>query len=269
MSDMPQVTCLCPTYGRFQRLCEALACFLAQDYPDKHLIILNDAPERIVLPGAGTGNLFADLHCEAAGVQARPDGVVVVSGAPSFETLGHKRQALLEIAQTSLVAHWDDDDLYLPWHLSEAVAAIQEGSLDCTKVRSAWLMEDERIVGTHDQGNDGSMVFRRQAALDLGGYRLSQTGQSIGLLHRFEKEGRYAPFGDNGLRSVAVRRAPGHNLEARTPKAFRAANTDFGDGRPLTPADLRPLWQAVTNGTRRLLPSDAHAELQRRLADAP
>jgi len=265
MTDTPAVTCLCPTYGRFSRLREALACFLAQDYLNKRLLILNDAPEPIryrpPAPGkAGAAYVPSVLYDLSPPIQ-------VLNLPTPFETLGHKRAALLGLADTPLVAHWDDDDLYLPWHLSDAVDRLRNG-VDCTKVRSAWLMKDGTITGTHDSGNDGAMVFRRQAALELGGYRLTQTGQSIDLLHRFEATGRYGPFGDNGLRSVAVRRAPGHNIEARTPEAFRAGNTDFGDGRPLTPADLRPLWAAIIDGARPLLPSDAHAELQRRLSDA-
>ena len=43
----PLVAALCPTYGRFSRLRESLACFLAQDYPNKQLIILNDADVQI------------------------------------------------------------------------------------------------------------------------------------------------------------------------------------------------------------------------------
>lgn len=39
----PLVTCVCPTYKRPQLLQNALACFLAQEYERKHLVILDDA----------------------------------------------------------------------------------------------------------------------------------------------------------------------------------------------------------------------------------
>ena len=65
----PWVTCLCPTYGRFERLREALACFLAQDYPNRRLIILNDAPHRLTKPDHPDildGLSTADVGCALA-----------------------------------------------------------------------------------------------------------------------------------------------------------------------------------------------------------
>ena len=49
----PLVSCLTATAGRFSVLREAVACFLAQDYPEKELVILNNHPTPLVcdLPG--------------------------------------------------------------------------------------------------------------------------------------------------------------------------------------------------------------------------
>jgi glycosyltransferase involved in cell wall biosynthesis len=37
----PLISCIMPTYGRPEFLGEAVAMFLAQDYPEKELVILN------------------------------------------------------------------------------------------------------------------------------------------------------------------------------------------------------------------------------------
>ncbi len=249
----PAVTCLCPTYGRFQLLRRAVACFLAQDYPgEKRLLVLNDGVQPI--PASGP----------------RLEEVFVVNHYPPFQNLGLKRQRLLECAGTPIVAHWDDDDLYLPWHLSEAVRTLESG-LECTKVRRAWRMRlvDGRwaITGREFGGNDGSMVFNRETALALGGYPDAQVGQNIKLLHAFQEAGLYAPMDQHGIHGVVVRRTEGaHNVALKSAEAFRAANTDFGNGEPLTPADLRPMWDTIIRDTRpRMRPAD-HAELERRLS---
>ncbi len=117
---LPSVTCLCPTYGRFERLRDAVACFLLQDYPGaRRLLILNDATAPIRLASARN----SELHPPYGG-QAQNRRVDVFNAPARFATLGHKRQALLDAAQTPLVAHWDDDDIYLPWHLTMLVCAL-------------------------------------------------------------------------------------------------------------------------------------------------
>ena len=274
-AEWPPVTCLCPTYGRFAKLRESLACFLAQDYPGpKHLLILSDAAMPLHL-----GGNFAHRHAGNDTVGGRSMDYEVcfdvsVVNTSGFSDLGEKRQWLLELAaerfqlaignrqSAILAAHWDDDDLYLPWHLTDLIRPLvgarhaspdwrgpglrsPKGGVGCTKVRASWEMVGGRIIGRHASGNDGSLVFDRQMALSLGGYPPKQTGQGIALLHAFEGAGAYAPVEQGELLSVVVRRDEGHNLAARTADEFRARNTDFGSGEPLTPADLRPLRDSL------------------------
>ncbi len=245
----PSVTALCPTYGRFERLRDAVACFLLQDYPgEKHLLVLNDAPVPIALGSA-------------------PDCVHVVNHPVRFPTLGHKRQALLEAAGTPLVAHWDDDDLYLPWHLTMCVSALtgRPWPLDvavesvplslctdhcalprCAKARAAWWAVGPRerfeVRGPCHNVFEGQMVFERQEALRLGGYPPRVSGQAKALLEAFRRAGKlytwnpadedisYVYRWKDGLQHVSAR---GDN--ARGHAAFADCNSDFGAGKPLIP----------------------------------
>lgn len=99
---MARISCLLPTYGRFRKVCEAVACFLLQDYRDKELVILNNHP----IP----------LHCDQPGVSVINDA--------THRTLGDCRNALLQHATGSICCCWNDDDVYLPWHLTECVTMI-------------------------------------------------------------------------------------------------------------------------------------------------
>lgn len=102
-----KVTCVCPTYRRPKLLENAIACFLAQSYPHKELIVLDDAGE---LP-------------EASG-----PGWRIVSTPNRFESIGAKYNAICEMATGDVIAVWEDDDIYLPDHLMRMSREIHYGA---------------------------------------------------------------------------------------------------------------------------------------------
>ena len=217
---LPVVTCLCPTYGRFESLRDAVACFLLQDYPAKRMMIFDDSPSLLF-----TGDL--------------PD-YIEMWHHDRFETLGHKRQAMLEAARTPLVAHWDDDDLYLPWHLSMLVEALQGSARACVKPRAGWFGKGPRLGwknGKHPHHNvfEGQMLFDRQTGLDLGGYAPMDSGQAAWLLWVFEKAKELHTWNppDNEV-SYVYRWADGmDHVSARGKRASKDAS--WGNGEPIIP----------------------------------
>ena len=270
----PAVTCVCPTYGRFACLRLALAGFLAQDYPgEKRLLILNDAPEPIRLPNAGTGNVFADIHADAFDAEVTRAVVVLNDKPGTHANLGEKRQALLQASSTELAAHWDDDDLYLPWHLTRSVSALLERDVGCVKSGGGWYMKGVlpslSVRGPCHNVFEGTMVFGRDEALELGGYPPLHSGQAKALMRAFKNAGRFHAIPDdypgpsasslkppacvsyvyrwaNGLGHIS---SIGNQAQAR--EKFRRANRDFGNGAPLTPGDLAPYWRALEPHIRR------------------
>ena len=229
--SLPAVTCLCPTYGRFERLRDALACFLLQDYPRRRLLILNDGPPLELVPGR--------THARFAGAEVR-----ILNRPERMPTLGHKRQLLLEQAQAPVVAHWDDDDLYLPWHLGRCVEALRSsGRAACVKPDSAWYAvgprDDFTVRGVRHNIFEGQMVFRRRRAVEFGGYPPQVSGQARALLEAFQDAGELKEFGPEPSPSYVYRWGDGlQHISARGDsahghRAFGRGNRDFGDGRPL------------------------------------
>jgi len=108
MTDLPKIAALCPSYNRPNLLGQAIAMFMAQDYPNKELIILEDS-------GIFDGR---DVHGE---------NWRLVSTSDRYVSVGAKRNALIAMTDAPLIASWDDDDWYLPRHLSAAVNALQTG----------------------------------------------------------------------------------------------------------------------------------------------
>lgn len=109
-----RIACLMPTYGRRRELLEnSIACFVAQDYADKLLLIYDDL-----------GTLW-DTRCDVP-------GVVVLSNRNRRSSVGEKYNEGAEyLIRTGrwfdVICVWDDDDIYLPNHLSNHAAAMASG----------------------------------------------------------------------------------------------------------------------------------------------
>lgn len=106
---LPFVTCLCPTYRRPTRLvANAIACFERQTYPAdyRRLIVLDDAGE--LTPQVGPN-------------------WQIVSMINRYRTLPAKYNALATLASgADVLVVWEDDDIYLPWHIEAHVAALAD-----------------------------------------------------------------------------------------------------------------------------------------------
>lgn len=102
---LPLVSCIMPTYGRPRFVDESAAMFLANDYPAKELVVLNDCPGQ---------------EYETCGRSIR-----VTNEPTRYSTLGEKRNACIEKSAGTIIQVWDDDDLYLPWRIRYSVAEMQ------------------------------------------------------------------------------------------------------------------------------------------------
>jgi len=83
---------------------EALSCFLAQDYDDAELVILNEHP--------------SPIQCDIPRVTVlnEPDTRDDLSDGLKFA-----RRRLVEYGDSPMMTWWDDDDLYMPWRMSQAM----------------------------------------------------------------------------------------------------------------------------------------------------
>ena len=159
------VLCLCPTYGRPKLLANALACFLAQDYDqgERKLLILDDAGQ---IEPANHGNW--EVITRPARYPSLPDKYNVMLAYEG--TIGPPQRD-----QWDAVAVWDDDDIYLPWHLSAAVAALQSGA-SSAKPSRVWSLYGTEIPFQEDAGGrfHGSLVVSTRRLRELGGWILTK-----------------------------------------------------------------------------------------------
>src|SRR5947207_144911 len=108
MSEYPLISCIMPTRNRRAFLAQAVKLFLAQDYPNKELVTLEDGEECNWDVMAGTNyHYLGNTHL----------------------TIGYKRNFAMwsRIAHGDILCHWDDDDYYGPQRLSVQVQPILDG----------------------------------------------------------------------------------------------------------------------------------------------
>lgn len=154
------VLCLCPTYNRPQLAANALACFMAQDYPaeKRRLLVLDDA-----------GQIDS-----CAGPSWR-----MVSTSERFPSLPAKFNAMLNWASFSsdfsfdAVAIWEDDDIFYCNHLSAAVAALESNPLaNAVKSSRVWSLYNSATPFQEDATGrfHSSMVIRAAHLRTIGGW---------------------------------------------------------------------------------------------------
>lgn len=166
-----KLAAICCTYKRPAELATVVECFLRQDYPDhmRELIVLDDAGQYALTALDGLPH------------------VKLVVARHRFRTLGEKRNASAALASPDVEGYcvWDDDDIYLPWHMKAAAAALREA--DYTIPTSLWVENGGRLARKANQYLfHGAWSFRRRAFEQVCGYPFIQSGQDQGLLKRFK-----------------------------------------------------------------------------------
>jgi hypothetical protein len=174
-----RLVAICPTYRRPKLIPNVLALWEMQDYPEdqRHLVILEDG-----------GSFDSQVG----------KNWTLLTSPERFPTLGLKFGALCDFAITIMKADgivvWEDDDVYLPHHLSAAADTLKNNDVSCSSV----VLSDDGGKGLHDASaigrHHGAWSFTSDAYIRSGGYpkessppfdfsflqRLKNAGCSIG-----------------------------------------------------------------------------------------
>jgi hypothetical protein len=106
------VTCIMPTANRRRFVPSAIELFLAQDYDDKELVIIDDGTDAV-----------SDL------VPRHPN-IQYFRESPGTRSLGDKRNLACELSRGDIILHWDDDDWYAPWRIGYQAECLTTENLD-------------------------------------------------------------------------------------------------------------------------------------------
>jgi O-antigen biosynthesis protein len=111
-----------PTSDRPDWVLQAIKYFLAQDYPNLELIIVDASPDHRLAP------LPDDSRIRRHRIPAR-------------SRIGTMRNMACDLANGEIVIHWDDDDWYAPTRVSAQVQPIVEGDADMTALHDTRFFE--------------------------------------------------------------------------------------------------------------------------------
>ena len=130
---MNKISCLCTTYRRFYCVRRIVSQFKAQTYQNKELIIFNTDEKYPYKLG------FED------------DTIIIVNNGINYKTDEpyKNRGQICRDATTHCSGDywqlWDDDDMYLPWHIQQAVDGIEELGTDAWKPEKSFFSMPDKI----------------------------------------------------------------------------------------------------------------------------
>lgn len=255
-AEVPLVSCLCLTYARPKLLRESIWCFLQQDWPEKELVILND-------------------HTEPVCLDREYPGVHVYNSPHRFGSLGEKRNFSIRMARGDYLCLWDDDDLFLPWRLSDSMRHLLSAPESWVfKPMSAWTSTDNRNYAVVQNLFHNQIAMRRVAFERAGGYTAMNSGEDIDFETRIPPE-RWVHYPARIHELIYVYRW-GNNIThisgLGTDRPGRATAWDRVEeynrdvkGGVISPGFDRDYWQDLIDATQGIAPAEA-ALLEERLA---
>ena len=158
----PLLSCVMPTSNRRRFIAQTVRYFLAQDYPAKELIVIDDGSDPVA--------------------DALPDDPRIrYTRLPERQSIGMKRNLACELAAGPIIVQWDDDDWHGPQRLTHQVADILAGRADVTALNHALMLELATgqfwacRADVHDRMyveavHGGTLAFRREVWARCGGY---------------------------------------------------------------------------------------------------
>jgi len=229
-----KVDCLIGTYGRYALVCEALACFLQQSaLAQATLLIYNQhsSPLRFDHPR-----------------------VRIINESSPARSLRYIRQRMHELADPSadFIHWWDDDDLYLPWHLQDCLEHV--GRHVAWKPASSWISEKNVRFSRQALRFEGSWIFRAEYVKSAPLHThptytdhpvIAQIQEAM-LLATTELAGRtsYIYRWDIGTQHVSGYAAAANDQAQRDHiDAWRRCSNDVRPDGILVPADMTLRWQ--------------------------
>ena len=184
-SNFPLITCIMPTANRAYCMEQAVGYFLAQDYPNKELVIVYNTDGDLPAGWAQYPQYYLPANVRLVRAGAR--------------IIGAKRNEACRNAWGAIIAQWDDDDIYNTDRLSIQAQPILEGRAHVTGVDNlifyeaptgdSWMptpvLHSEIFVG---DVHGGSLMYDRRVWEQVN-YPNLPTGEDAWFLRRAMKQG--------------------------------------------------------------------------------
>lgn len=249
-----KVACLMGTYGRYPLMTEAIAGFLGQTaLEDAKLLVFNQHP--------------VALHFDHPRVRVVNEEMLNVG-------LRHIRRRMFDLEGDAEFIHWwEDDDLYLPWHIEDCLANI--GSNIAWRPKRSWLWLGTGEFEMWESRMEGAWLIRRdiiaEAPLDpYPTYPDIPINEELWQTNRVANTdvGDFASYiyrwGTNTPHLTQQVYEKDGDIVASVNAVRRVANDVPVDGRLVMP-DMTPRWRQFLDGIDGKVSPENHAILTQRL----
>jgi glycosyltransferase involved in cell wall biosynthesis len=227
-----KIACLTPTYNRYPNfgwmLEECVESFLRQTYPNKEMLICNDTPQQ----------LLKFDHPQ----------VKIFNLSKRFENVGQKIGFMIENTDANVFARMDDDDCYLPWHLTQLMDKMGS-QLEWHPDSHLFMYNGEVSLVTHHSNLHVSGIFRREVVELIGGYpgeppgREDQIFNELLIQHGIEHQELI--FSIENVSHVYKLYEGGRHLSARKPNQTRTERWAELGALPIQAGEfeIKPHWK--------------------------
>ena len=240
----PNFSCICVTCARVKHLEHSIHAYLQQDYQGQsELIILNTCPKQrlsTLWPHRINPNRTGEVR--------------VVNLAQRPPSLGDARNRAIDLARGSHIVVWDDDDYFLPHHLSTIAKAFQQQS---AMQSCDWVWLDTQFWGWGPsikevvKGQCPCFSFTKKAWQDAGGYPMLTVGEDRALISRISERQRGGFHRVEGMPSFIYRWDNGvyhtSGQSDDTPDRPRAADRYWADAMSRMERRLEPVGDIALN----------------------
>lgn len=159
---MKKVSFVCTTYRRFRCVERIVAQYHAQTYANKELIIFNTDIEHPI------------------SLEFEDSSIIVINNHNDYLTglLYGNRGQICRDAVTHAIGDYfmlaDDDDIYLPWHLQQAIEGIEELGTDAWKPQKSLYATPNEITLSYNT-MEASVIVKMNRIREIG-FRIDITG---------------------------------------------------------------------------------------------
>lgn len=159
---MKKVSFVCTSFRRFYCVKRILAQFYAQTYQNKELIIFNTDEEHPYV-----------METEDPSVIIVNNGKNLLTGEP-YKNRGEICRDAVTYATGDYFMLADDDDIYLPWHLQQAVEGIEEIGKDAWKPEKSFFATHNKLELVMNT-MEASVIVKMDRIREIG-FRSDLTG---------------------------------------------------------------------------------------------
>jgi glycosyltransferase involved in cell wall biosynthesis len=167
-NDLPMITAVCCTYGRFAYVERVVNYFLAQTYPNKEMVLYNTHEEP-----------YGDKDCYllTSGVLVINNAIDRVTKEP-YTNVGAIRRDALRFASGDYVITFDDDDVFLPFFMQQAIDRMKTTKLPCFKPDKSFFYAGGNLMLVKNT-MEASVVAKTEKVREYG-YLLETGKEGLG-----------------------------------------------------------------------------------------